>query len=135
LDKKAILESGIHSYLSDDAEGFIACIKILLTEIEGIVRLHYFKETGKGKDVHIPNLINHVFDKGNIKTGSEESLFFPRDFLYYLKEAIFPQFDLERGDIALSRHTSSHGVAKAEDYSKIRAVQMILILDQLYFYL
>jgi len=135
LDKKAILESGIQCYLDDDSKGFIGCIKILLTEIEGIIRLHYFKETGKGKDVHIPDLINHVFDKGKTKTGSEASLFFPRDFLYYLKEAIFPKFDLEKGDIALSRHTSSHGVAKVEDYSKMRAIQMILILDQLYFYI
>jgi len=135
LIKKPILESGIQSYLCDDSKGFIASIKILLTEIEGIIRLHYFKETGKGKDVHIPDLLNYVFDKGTTKTGSEASLFFPRDFLYYLKESIFPQFDLEKGDIALSRHTSSHGVAKVEDYSKIRAVQMILILDQLYFYI
>lgn len=135
LDKRAILESGIQSYLSNDEKGFIASIKILLTEIEGIIRLHYFEETGKGKDVRIPDLINHIFDKGKIKTGSEASLFFPRDFLHYLKDVIFPQFDLETGNIALSRHTSSHGVAKAEDYSNIRAVQMILILDQLYFYI
>lgn len=135
LDKKAILESGIQCYLGDDTKGFISSIKILLTEIEGIIRLHYFKETGKGKYVHISDLINHVFYKGKTKTGSEASLFFPRDFLYYLKESIFQQFDLEKGDIALSRHTSSHGVAKAEDYNKIRAVQMILILDQLYFYI
>lgn len=135
LDKKTILESGIQCYLGFDTKGFIACIKIFLTEIEGIIRLHYFEETGKGKHVHIPELINHVFDKGKVKTGSEASLFFPRDFLYYLKEVIFPQFDLEKGDIGLSRHTSSHGVAKGEEYSKIRAVQMILILDQLYFYI
>jgi hypothetical protein len=135
LDKRVILESGIRAYLRDDAEGFIACIKILLTELEGIIRLHYFSETGKGKDVHVPDLIHHVFERGKAKTGSENSLLFPRDFLHYLKEAIFPQFDLEKGDIALSRHTSSHGVAKAEDYSKTRAVQMILILDQLYFYI
>ena len=133
-DKRVILESGIRAYLRNDQEGFIACIKVLLTEIEGIIRLHYFKETGKGRDVHVPDLIQHVFEKGKAKTGSEDSLLFPRDFLCYLKEAIFPKFDLEQGGIALSRHTSSHGVAKAEDYSKDRAVQMILILDQLYFY-
>ncbi len=134
-NKRVILESGIQSYLSNVEKGFIASIKILLTEIEGIIRLYYFKETRKGKDVRIADLINHVFDKGKIKTGSEASLFFPRDFLHYLKNIIFPQFDLETGNIALSRHTSSHGVAKAEDYSKIKAVQMILILDQLYFYI
>lgn len=135
LDKKEILESGIQSYLEDDTKGFIACIKILLTEIEGIIRIHYFKETGKGRNVYIPDLINHIFDRAKTKTGSDASLFFPRDFLQYLKDAIFPKFDLEKGDIALSRHTSSHGVAKVEDYSKIRAIQMILILDQLYFYI
>jgi len=134
-DKRVILESGIRSYLRDDLEGFIACIKILLTEIEGIIRLHYFSETGKGKDVRVPVLIQHVFEKGKAKAGSEDSLLFPRDFLHYLKEAIFPQFDLEQGSITLSRHTSSHGVAEAKDYSKTRAVQMILILDQLYFYI
>ena len=134
-DKKSILESGIESYLNNDAKGFIACIKILLTEIEGIIRLHYFNETGKGKDVHISDLMTHIFDKGKIKSGSELSLFLPRAFFHYLKEAIFPQFDLEKGNIALSRHTSSHGIAKAVDYSKIRAVQMILILDQIYFYI
>jgi hypothetical protein len=106
-----------------------------LTEIEGIIRIHYFKETGKGTKVNVRDLINHVFDKGKAKTGSEASLFFPRDFLQYLKDAIFPKFDLEKGEIVLSRHTSSHGIAKVEDYSKIRAIQMILILDQLYFYI
>ena len=106
-----------------------------MSEIEGIIRLHYFQETGKGKGVHIPDLINHIFDQGKTKTGSETSLFFPRDFLHYLKEAIFPQFDLETGNVTLSRHTSSHGVARAEDYNKTRAVQMVLILDQVYFYI
>lgn len=134
-NKRVILESGIQSYLRNDAKGFIACIKTLLPEIEGIIRLHYFNETGKGKNIHILDLINHIFDQGRNKTGSETSLFFPRDFFNYLKEVIFQQFDLETGKIDLSRNTSSHGVAKAEEYSMTRAIQMILILDQVYFYI
>lgn len=134
-DKKIILESGIDSYLRGDNQGFIGCIKTLLPEIEGIIRLHYFEETGKGKNVKIPELISHIVEKGKIKTGSEFSLFFPRAFFEYLKESVFPNFDLEQGDISLSRHTSSHGIAKAEDYTKVRALQMILILDQIYFYI
>lgn len=134
-DKKIILESGIDSYLKGDDQGFISCIKTLLPEIEGIIRLHYFEETGKGKNVKVPELISHIVEKGKIKTGSEFSLFFPRAFFKYLKESIFPNFDLEQGNISLSRHTSSHGVAKAEDYTKVRALQMILILDQIYFYI
>lgn len=134
-DKKSILETGIESYLSDDKKGFIACIKTLLPEIEGIIRLHYFKETGKGKDVYVPELISHIVDRGRIKSGSDLSLFLPRAFFVYLKKSVFSQFDLEKGDISLSRHTSSHGVAKAEDYTKAKAFQMILILDQIYFYI
>ena len=135
LDKKIILESGIDSYLRGDDQGFIGCIKTLLPEIEGIIRLHYFEETGKGKNVKVSELISHIVEKGKIKTGSEFSLFLPRAFFEYLKESVFPNFDLERGNISLSRHTSSHGVAKAEDYTKVRALQMILILDQIYFYI
>ncbi len=93
-DKRAILESGIQSYLGNDPRGFIACIKILIPEIEGIIRLHYFKETGKGKDILIADLIKHIVDQGKNKTGSETSLFFPGYFFHYLKVAIFPQFDL-----------------------------------------
>ena len=134
-DKKSIIESGIDSYLNDNSKGFIACIKTLLPEVEGIIRLHYFEETGKGKDVYVPDLINHIVDKGRIKSGSDLCLFLPRAFFEYLKDSIFPKFDLEKGDISLSRHTSSHGVAKAEHYTKSRALQMILILDQIYFYI
>ncbi len=81
------------------------------------------------------NGASFALEKGKIKTGSEFSLFFPRAFFEYLKESVFPNFDLEQGDISLSRHTSSHGIAKAEDYTKVRALQMILILDQIYFYI
>lgn len=135
LDKKPIIETGIHSYLKNDTEGDIACIKTLLTEIEGIIRIHYFKETGKGKDISTTNLITYIVDKGRLKSGSDLSLFLPQAFFTYLKESVFSKFDLETGDLSLSRHTSSHGVAKTEDYTRSRALQMILILDQIYFYL
>jgi len=135
LAKKTLIETGINSYLRHDAEGFMACIKTLLTEIEGILWLYYFEETGKGKDVKSNELITYIVEKGTLKSGSDLSLFFPRAFFAYLKESIFSKFDLETGDPSLSRHTSSHGVAKAEDYTVSRALQMILILDQIYFYL
>jgi hypothetical protein len=135
LDKKQILEAGINSYLRDDDEGFISCIKTILPEIEGIIRLQYFEETGKGKSVNITDLISYITKKGSDKTGSDLSLFLPRAFLDYLKVSIFPKFNLETGDVSLSRHSSSHGVAKTEDYTKSRALQMILILDQVYFYI
>jgi hypothetical protein len=82
----------------------------------------------------VPDLLDHLIEKGKLKTGSDYSLIFPLSFFNYLKEVIFPNFDLESGDIHLSRHTSSHGVAKPQEYTQERALQMILILDQIYFY-
>ncbi len=59
----------------------------------------------------------------------------PSAFLNYLKDIVFADFNLETGQLDLSRHSSSHGVAKAEDYTKAKALQTILVLDQIYFYI
>jgi len=134
-EKKMIIETALNAYVQDTNEGFITCIKIIVTELEGILRFNLFNETGKGKDVHVRDLLNHILDKGKDKTGSEFSLFLPRYFLKYLEKSVFAQFDIEAGVLSLSRHTSSHGVAKPEDYTKCRALQVILILDQIYFYI
>ena len=96
---------------------------------------YFFEETGKGKNVHLPELIKHIVNKGRSKTGSDYSLFLPRSFFDYLTNSVFAKFDLESGEVKFSRHSSSHGVAKTEDYNKSRALEMILILDQIYFYL
>ncbi|MBI5180116.1 MAG: hypothetical protein HZA05_01775 [Nitrospirae bacterium] len=134
-DKQQILQAGINALLNDNSEGYINCIKTLLTEIEGIIRFEYFNTTGKGKDVKIPELLKYIIEKGKTKSGSNYSLFLPLPFLSYLKDVVFARFDLETGDVGLSRHSSSHGVAKPDDYTKIKALQMILILDQIYFYI
>ena len=134
-EKRLIIETALNAYVRNTEEGFITCIKIILTELEGILRLNLFNETGKGRDVYVRDLLNHIVNKGKDKTGSEISLFLPRYFLKYLEKSVFSQFDIEAGVVSLSRHTSSHGVAKTEDYTKCRALQMILILDQIYFFI
>ncbi|MCK4795915.1 MAG: hypothetical protein KAT05_00965 [Spirochaetes bacterium] len=133
-DKQPLIEAGIKAYLQDDESGFINCIKNLSSEIEGIVRLHHLDETGKGR-VNFSNLMSHLINKGKDKSGSDYSLFLPVPFLKYLKDVFFVNFDLVEGNVKLSRHSSSHGVAKSEDYKKLKALQTILTLDQVYFYL
>jgi len=133
-DKQPLIEAGIKAYLQDDESGFINCIKNLSSEIEGIIRLHYLDETGKGR-VNFLNLMNHLINKGKAKSGSDYSLFLPIPFLKYLKDVFFVDFDLVKGNVKLSRHSSSHGVAKQEDYKKLKALQIIFTLDQVYFYL
>lgn len=134
-DKQEIIQAGINSYIRGNKEDYISCIKTLLPEIEGIIRIHYFHDTGKGKDVYMHELLKHLTEKGKQKTGSDVSLYLPIPFLNYLKEVVFPKFDLEVGEVSLTRHTASHGVAKSEDYTQVKALQAILILDQIYFYL
>jgi len=133
-DKRAIIEAGIESYLKDTSHGYIQCIKTLYPEIEGIMRLKYFADLGNDQKSS-SHLIDHIEDLITERIKSPTSLYFPKEFAEYLKKIIFPRFDLATGKIDLSRHTSSHGVARADDYTKIKAFQTIFILNQLYFYL
>jgi hypothetical protein len=54
-------------------------------------------------------------------------------FLTYLRDVVFARFDTVSGRVAMSRNSSSHGVAPAELYTQERALQTILVLDQIYF--
>ncbi|MCJ7507956.1 MAG: hypothetical protein MUO85_04405 [candidate division Zixibacteria bacterium] len=133
-DKKTLIEAGIGAFTQNTTNGFVNCIKNLWTEIEGILRILYLTETGKGQNVTSNELSEYIVEKAKDKTGSGYSLFLALPFLKYLQDVVFPSFNIERGTPDMSRHTSSHGVAGAQDYTKNRALQLILILDQIYFY-
>ena len=47
-EKRKLLQAGVDAFLGGTESGYINCIKTLYTEIEGIMRLLYFKDTGKG---------------------------------------------------------------------------------------
>jgi hypothetical protein len=132
--KRLLIEAGINAYLQNTQDGFINCIKNLWTEIEGILRKVYHVETGKGDRVKSGDLIHHIVEKAKRKSGSDHSLLFPLPFLNYLEDVVFADFNVEMGRVDLSRHSSSHGVADVRQYTKTRALQLILILDQIYFY-
>ncbi len=134
-DKKKILQAGINAFLRNDKEGNINCIKNLLSEVDGIIRFQYFKDTGESNKIRQEQLLKHLIEKGKGKSGSEYSLLLTLPFLAYLNDVIFPTFDLKAGQIDLSRHSSSHGVANADVYTRARALQALLVLDQICFYL
>lgn len=131
--KQKILEAGIEAYLLGTETGYINCVKTLYSEIEGIVRISYVNE--KGKDPSFAELIDYTKQKTEGKFGPRESLGFSDIFYRYLNEVVFRNFDLTTGQVDLSRHTVSHGVADQTKYTKNKALQAILILDQMYFYL
>ena len=134
-DKKPLLEAGVNAYLQNNQDGFVNCIKNLWTEIEGILRKLYHSETGKGDGVKSADLISHIVEKAKTKSGSDYSLLLPLPFLKYLQDVVFANFNVENGKVDMSLNASSHGVADANQYTKYRALQLILILDQIYFYI
>lgn len=134
-DKKEILQAGINAFLRNDNQGNINCIKNLLSEVDGIIRVQYFKDTGESKGIAKQELLKHLIEKGKAKSGSDHSLLLTLPFLKYLNDVIFSCFDLKTGQIDLSRHSSSHGVANADVYTRARALQALLVLDQIRFYL
>jgi len=131
-DKKKILEAGISAFLQNDESGFINCINTLYPQIEGIMGLDYFKAHNKERFSH-KELVTYIKQKATTKFNTL-STGFPSEFYEYLN-LIFKDFDLKTGKLDLSRHTTSHGHARPDDFTKAKALQAILILDQIYFYL
>ncbi len=134
-EKKVIIEAGINAYLQNTPDGCINSIKNLLTEIEGVLRRIFHIETGIGNGIKSHKLVSHIIEKARRKTGSNITLFLPESFLEYLQNVVFANFDVEKGDFDLSRNSASHGVASDEQYTRSRALQAILILDQIYYYI
>lgn len=134
-EKRKFLQAGIEAFLRRTESDYISCIKNLYTEMEGILRFHYFQDTGEGSEIGQKQLIPHLIETGKRTAKSDDSLIFPEQFLKYLTNRVFGNFNLETGSVELSRHSSSHGVAPAEDYTEAKALQALLILDQIYFFL
>ncbi len=128
---QTVLQAGLNTFKNGD---YISCIKNLMTEIEGVlVDLHLAE---KGSSAKTEQLLRHAVDKGVKKSGDEASLFLPNDFLQYLIKVVYANFDpIAPQKTGVSRHTVGHGRASGEAYTSARALQVILTLDQLAFYL
>ena len=134
-EKRELLQAGIDAFLRGTKGDYINCIKNLYTEIEGIMRLLYFQDTGQGNRIGQNEFINHLIAVGERTAGDDNSLLLPQQFLRYLTESVFINFNVETGTVDLSRHSAARGVATGEDYTAEKALQAILTLNQIYFYL
>lgn len=129
--RAALLKSGLDAFARKDP---IPCIKILLTEIEGILNDAY-RASHNGQGAKTKELLRFAIESATNKAGVSDSLMFPAAFARYLDEYTFANFDpvSKTGD-AGSRHAVGHGAAAVETYTMARALQAILALDQLMFY-
>ncbi len=129
-EKRALLQEAINAYIKRMPA---AVIKIVLTEIEGVLREAY-KNT-HGNAVKIEPLLEFAIKAGTQKSGASDTLFFTETFAHYLESVTFADFDpnAAAGD-AGSRHAVGHGAAETASYTMTRALQSILTLDQICFY-
>ena len=132
-DKRAIIEAGLNAYKEGGAEQVINCIKNLVSEVDGIVRLHFHRSMGRRPSMS--EFMAYVLDLGRDAYPSSGSLAFPELFRDYLERFLFRAFDIEGGMVELSRHSVTHGVAEADEYTRKRALQVILSLDQIHHYI
>ncbi len=112
----------------------VAVIKILLTEIEGILNDAHRANHG-GQGAKLKDLLAFVQASAEHKAGGSDTLLFPKAFGQYLREHTFAKFDpISQTGTAGSRHAVGHGAASQDSYTMSRALQAILTLDQLAFY-
>lgn len=130
-EKMPILDAAFSSFYNGN---YIATIKIILTEIEGVLQPFYIKANLKKGNSSA--LTGFVKDAAIRKLQSKNTLLFSEEFLIYLKQNTYCSFDLMTGTAsANSRHSVGHGAAAAKTYTKEKAIQAILTFDQIVFYL
>lgn len=134
LEKRSLIEAGISAHLQGEPHGFVNSIKNLVTEMEGLLRSIYVEDVGEGGRISQNDLIDHIVGKVKSRGLPDDSTLFQGRFLKYLDEVVFANFNIRTGDVPLSRNSASHGVAGPELYTRARSLQMILILDQIWFY-
>jgi hypothetical protein len=128
--KEKLLRSAIEAFLREDS---VATIKTLITEIEGIVCDGHEAVTGSRAKASVA--IDWALKNAETNAGTPFSLMLPREFSRYLKESIFANFDPQTGTGQFgSRHAVGHGASPEDAYTQVRALQVILTLDQFAFY-
>ena len=133
-EKEDIIRAWVESLLYFNKSWYINCLKNLWTEIEWLLGIYYIWETWN-TNYKINEIVDYIKNK---ITNSEKSnlltIWFNEKFTDFLIKNVFDFFDINTWKINISRHTIWHWVALSEEYTKIRALQYILVIDQLYYY-
>lgn len=129
--KSELLKEAVSAYAAGKP---VTVIKILLTEIEGILNDAYRAAHG-GQGAKLKELLAFAEASAVQHSGGANTLLFPMSFGQYLARHTFANFDpTAQTGTAGSRHAVGHGAAAQESYTMSRALQAILTLDQLAFY-
>lgn len=127
--RKSLLSEGVTLF----TEGRHApSIKTLISEIEGILRENHIPraEGRQGMEKVLAVAFETV-----LQAAGEDTMYFPIQFVTYLRSSIFAPFDPDLPADEATRNTVGHGRASVEAYTPVRALQTILVLDQIYRFL
>lgn len=128
--RAGMLEEAINAF---KAKAPASVIKIILTEIEGVLNDAHRAATGSG--AKLKDLLEFALASAEKRAGSSDTLLFPLEFGKYLARHTFASFDpIAQTGTAGSRHAVGHGAAAQHTYTMPRALQAMLTLDQLAFY-
>jgi len=125
-EKSVLIKTGIDQYLNHTVDGYVSSIKILITELEGIIRAKYASQY---PNLSFSQILNQLETDSVTKVGGPDSLVLPLVFIRYLRTSIYSSFSHDV--VPNSRHAYAHGVARIDQYNWTRALQVILSLDQL----
>ena len=135
-ERRESIEAGISAYLQGNQAGYLLCMPRLHADIDGIMKSQFYADTGKDRVRGQQKAWSrHFADLGVAAGGDETWLFLARHFQRYLEESFLAPFNIETGEIPPSRNSVLHGALGLEGYTRARALQAILILDQLCHYL
>jgi len=127
--RELVLRSAVKNFMNNDP---VAVIKIVLTEIEGVLNTAYRASHGEGAKVE--TLMRFAVEAATRKAGHPYTLLLPEAFARYLKDRTFARFDPRQGvGDASSRHAVGHGAATDASYTQVSALQALLTLDQIAF--
>lgn len=132
MRKREILKAGIEAYLQKTNSGYITSIKTLSTEIEDIIKTSI--EKNNDLKMNKKKFKEYIKERGLNKFKTKTSMFFPEMFYEYLSNNVFRHFNDDEL-IPDSRHAFAHGKANENQYTQERALQMILTIDQINYFI
>lgn len=130
-NRKEFLDNGLSAFFDGK---YLLSISVLLPQIEGIIAEKYREENGKELSSSSNRIIGYINNLAQISCENYNRLL-PCNFKDYLKDFIF-KHGMRSTDLGTTnRNTHSHGRADAKDYTFERNIQIILTLNQLFYYI
>lgn len=128
-EKEMVIRAGIDSFLHNN---YVASIKTLASEIEGLIAKAY--ELEKNKDLGYKDIAVCQYLSEKTKSIKRNKLN-PIAFIEYMTKSIYKHGMTTNMKKKITRHTASHGRANNEAYTLERNIQIILTINQLFYYL